>query len=51
MESAGRTLVCSILFLDIADYSSKPVAEQLQPLELVIDGVKYKWDGRKWVAK
>ncbi|HVJ23113.1 MAG TPA: adenylate/guanylate cyclase domain-containing protein, partial [Burkholderiales bacterium] len=30
MESAGRTLVCSILFLDIADYSSKPVSEQLQ---------------------
>ena len=30
MESAGRTLVCSVLFLDIADYSSKPVAEQLQ---------------------
>jgi class 3 adenylate cyclase len=30
LESAGRTLVCSILFLDIADYSQKPVAEQLQ---------------------
>ncbi|HEX6155692.1 MAG TPA: hypothetical protein VFZ54_06685, partial [Burkholderiales bacterium] len=30
MENAGRTLVCSVLFLDIADYSSKPVAEQLQ---------------------
>jgi class 3 adenylate cyclase len=30
VESAGRTLVCSILFLDIADYSSKPVSEQLQ---------------------
>ena len=30
MESAGRTLVCSVLFLDIADYSQKPVAEQLQ---------------------
>jgi class 3 adenylate cyclase len=30
MEGAGRTLVCSVLFLDIADYSSKPVAEQLQ---------------------
>jgi class 3 adenylate cyclase len=30
VESAGRTLVCSVLFLDIADYSQKPVAEQLQ---------------------
>jgi class 3 adenylate cyclase len=30
LETAGRTLVCSILFLDIADYSSKPVSEQLQ---------------------
>ena len=30
MESTGRTLVCSVLFLDIADYSQKPVAEQLQ---------------------
>jgi class 3 adenylate cyclase len=30
LESAGRTLVCSILFLDIADYSQKPVTEQLQ---------------------
>ena len=30
MESAGRTLVCSVLFLDIADYSQRPVAEQLQ---------------------
>src|SRR6202008_2913959 len=30
VDSAGRTLVCSVLFLDIADYSQKPVAEQLQ---------------------
>jgi class 3 adenylate cyclase len=30
LESAGRTLVCSVLFLDIAEYSQKPVAEQLQ---------------------
>jgi class 3 adenylate cyclase len=30
VESAGRTLVCSVLFLDIAEYSQKPVAEQLQ---------------------
>jgi class 3 adenylate cyclase len=30
LESAGRTLVCSVLFLDIADYSQRPVTEQLQ---------------------
>jgi class 3 adenylate cyclase len=30
LESAGRTLVCSVLFLDIADYSQKPVVDQLQ---------------------
>jgi class 3 adenylate cyclase len=30
LESASRTLVCSVLFLDIADYSQKSVAEQLQ---------------------
>src|SRR6266852_1348934 len=30
MESSGRTLVCSVLFLDIAEYSKKPVSEQLQ---------------------
>jgi PEGA domain len=30
MENAGRTLVCSVVFLDIAEYSKKPVAEQLQ---------------------
>jgi class 3 adenylate cyclase len=30
MEGAGRTLVCSVLFLDIAEYSKKPVAEQLE---------------------
>jgi class 3 adenylate cyclase len=30
MEGSGRTLVCSVLFLDIAEYSKKPVAEQLQ---------------------
>jgi class 3 adenylate cyclase len=30
LDNAGRTLVCSVLFLDIADYSQKPVAEQLQ---------------------
>jgi PEGA domain len=30
MEHSGRTLVCSIVFLDIAEYSKKPVAEQLQ---------------------
>src|SRR3954462_9635335 len=30
MESFGRTLVCSVLFLDIVEYSKKPVSEQLQ---------------------
>ncbi len=30
MESSSRTLVCSVLFLDIIEYSKKPVAEQLQ---------------------
>jgi class 3 adenylate cyclase len=30
LDSAGRTLVCSVLFLDIADYSQRSVAEQLQ---------------------
>src|SRR2546430_14286367 len=30
MESSGRTLVCSVLFLDIVEYSKKPVADQLQ---------------------
>ena len=30
MEHSGRTLVCSVVFLDIAEYSKKPVAEQLQ---------------------
>jgi class 3 adenylate cyclase len=30
VESSSRTLVCSVLFLDIAEYSKKPVAEQLE---------------------
>ena len=30
MESSGRTLVCSVLFLELVEYSKKPVAEQLQ---------------------
>src|SRR3954463_1592020 len=29
METSSRTLVCSVLFLDIAEYTKKPVAEQL----------------------
>src|SRR5438046_374866 len=29
MASSGRTLVCSVLFLDIVEYSKKPVSEQL----------------------
>jgi class 3 adenylate cyclase len=30
MENSGRTLVCSILFLDIVEYSKKSVADQLR---------------------
>ena len=30
MDSSGRTLVCSVLFLDIAEYSKKSVADQLK---------------------
>ena len=30
MESSGRTLVCSVLFLDIVEYSKKSVADQLR---------------------
>ena len=30
MESSSRTLVCSILFLDIVEYSKKAVADQIQ---------------------
>src|SRR6266852_3051540 len=30
MVSSGRTLVCSVLFLDIVEYSKKPVSDQLQ---------------------
>src|ERR1700741_4468545 len=30
MESSGRTLVCSVLFLDIVESSKKPVSDQLQ---------------------
>ncbi|MGH8760109.1 MAG: hypothetical protein ACREVW_11455, partial [Burkholderiales bacterium] len=28
-ERANRTFVCSVLFLDIAEYSKKPVSEQI----------------------
>jgi class 3 adenylate cyclase len=30
MESSSRTLVCSVLFLDIVEYSKRAVADQLQ---------------------
>src|SRR5258706_8261090 len=30
MENSGRTLVCSVLFLDIVEYWKKRVAEQMQ---------------------
>ena len=46
MESSSRTLVCSVLFLDIVEYSKKPVADQLhlkqsfnQVLAKSLDGV------------
>ncbi|MGH6629138.1 MAG: hypothetical protein ACREB3_05360, partial [Burkholderiales bacterium] len=29
-ERANRTFICSVLFLDIVEYSRKPVAEQIQ---------------------
>jgi hypothetical protein len=29
-ERANRTFICSVLFLDIAEYSRKPVSEQIQ---------------------
>jgi class 3 adenylate cyclase len=29
MDTTGRTLVCSVLFLDIVEYTRKPVSEQL----------------------
>ncbi len=29
-DRANRTLICSVLFLDIVEYSKKPVSEQLQ---------------------
>lgn len=32
-ERASRTFVCSVLFVDIVEYSKKPVAEQLQTKE------------------
>ncbi|MGA8051221.1 MAG: hypothetical protein WCA09_13680 [Burkholderiales bacterium] len=30
METSSRTLVCCVVFLDIVEYSKKPVSEQLQ---------------------
>jgi class 3 adenylate cyclase len=30
MDSPGRTLVCSVLFLDIVEYSKKPVSDQME---------------------
>ena len=30
VESSGRTVVCSVLFLDIVEYSKKSAAEQPQ---------------------
>lgn len=33
-DTSSRTLVCSIFFLDIVEYSRKPVADQLQLKQL-----------------
>jgi class 3 adenylate cyclase len=40
VESSGRTLVCSVLFLDIAEYSRKSVAEQLEVKQAFNDALK-----------
>src|SRR5436189_2294819 len=41
MESSSRTLVCSVLFLDIVEYPRKPGAEQLQ-LKQLFNAVRAK---------
>lgn len=38
METSSRTLVCCVVFLDIAEYSKKPVSEQLQ-LKQAFNGI------------
>jgi len=38
METSSRTLVCCVVFLDIAEYSRKPVSEQLQ-LKQAFNGI------------
>jgi len=38
METSSRTLVCCIVFLDIVEYSKKPVSEQLQ-LKQAFNGI------------
>ncbi|MGH8687514.1 MAG: hypothetical protein ACREVQ_07375 [Burkholderiales bacterium] len=49
-ESSSRTLVCSVLFLDIADYSRNPVQEQLRQKQslnvLIAQGLERvrQWD-------
>src|SRR5690606_34973458 len=30
MQASNRTFICSVVFLDIVEYSRKPVAEQIQ---------------------
>ncbi|HEX5612368.1 MAG TPA: hypothetical protein VFX67_06925, partial [Burkholderiales bacterium] len=30
MELQNRTIICTVLFLDIVEYSKKPVAEQMK---------------------
>lgn len=40
VESSGRTLVCSVLFLDIAEYSRVSVAEQLELKQAFNDALR-----------
>lgn len=40
LESSGRTLVCSVLFLDIAEYSRRSVAEQLELKQTFNDALR-----------
>ena len=38
METSSRTLVCCVVFLDIVEYSKKPVSDQLQ-LKQAFNGI------------
>jgi class 3 adenylate cyclase len=45
MESSSRTLVCSVLFLDIVEYSKKAVVDQLQLKQAFNDVLGKSLDG------